>query len=110
MTSPHNGSGNFAASEDDLTDERFNARMATGDMITTYARTGFLGFIKRTDFTQTDGGKEERKTSVLGVHVGLGRSHLVWGWGGGNLWRGYLSTSLCSCYGKVFVMCKAWFI
>ena len=41
------------------TDDRFNAKLTTGptgEMGVQYARTGCLGFIKRTDFTQTDGG------------------------------------------------------
>lgn len=45
--------------EDTLTDDRFNVKLTTGSTTETavpYARTGYLGFIKRTDFTQTDGG------------------------------------------------------
>lgn len=48
--------------EDSQTDDRFNAKLTTGGLgVTgvTYARTGCLGFIKRTDFTQTDGGRKE---------------------------------------------------
>ncbi|EDO28946.1 predicted protein, partial [Nematostella vectensis] len=55
VCSPHNGSGYYTAGEDKMTEERFGARMTTGDTVTQYARTGYLGFIKRTDFTQTDG-------------------------------------------------------
>ena len=46
-------------SEDSTSEDRFNAKLTTGpsgDMGVQYARTGYLGFIKRTDFTQTDGG------------------------------------------------------
>jgi len=45
--------------EDSQTEDRFNAKLTTGGLGETgvmYARTGYLGFIKRTDFTQTDGG------------------------------------------------------
>lgn len=60
VNSPHNGSGYFMTGEDTQTEDRFNAKLTTGpsgDMGVQYARTGCLGFIKRTDFTQTDGGK-----------------------------------------------------
>ena len=53
VNSPHNGSGYYSEGADD----RFNASLATGDVYTAYARSGYLGFIKRTDFTQTDGGE-----------------------------------------------------
>ena len=46
--------------EDSQTEDRFNAKLTTGGLGetgVTYARTGYLGFIKRTDFTQTDGGR-----------------------------------------------------
>lgn len=57
VTSPHNGAGYYTAGDDKQLDERFNAHMTTGEQTIAYARTGYLGFIKRTDFTQTDGGK-----------------------------------------------------
>ena len=59
VNSPHNGSGYFMTGEDSQTEDRFNAKLTTGGLGetgATYARTGYLGFIKRTDFTQTDGG------------------------------------------------------
>lgn len=34
-----------------------NARLATGDTGRVYARTGYLGFVRRTDLTQSDGGE-----------------------------------------------------
>ncbi|XP_065052203.1 disco-interacting protein 2-like isoform X2 [Rhopilema esculentum] len=56
VSSSHNGSGFFNVNDDDrLTQEHFNVYLATGDIATPYARTGYLGFIKRTDLTQTDG-------------------------------------------------------
>eukprot|EP00112_Aurelia_sp_Birch-Aquarium-sp1_P009300 Seg2051.8 transcript_id=Seg2051.8/GoldUCD/mRNA.D3Y31 product="Disco-interacting protein 2 C" protein_id=Seg2051.8/GoldUCD/D3Y31 len=56
VSSSHNGSGFFNVNDDDrLTQEHFNVHLATGDIGTPYARTGYLGFIKRTDLTQTDG-------------------------------------------------------
>lgn len=56
ISSQHNGSGYFNVSEDDqLTEEHFRAHLATNDTLTTFARTGYLGFVKRTELTQTDG-------------------------------------------------------
>eukprot|EP00794_Sanderia_malayensis_P017721 gene17721-19492_t len=56
VSSSHNGSGYFNVNDDDrLTMENFNVHLATGDTTTLYARTGYLGFIKRTQLTQTDG-------------------------------------------------------
>ena len=58
MASQHNGSGYFNVTEDDhLTEEHFRAKLATKDGHVTYARTSYLGFIKRTELTQTDGGR-----------------------------------------------------
>ena len=68
VNSPHNGSGYFMTGEDSQTEDRFNARLTTGpsgDMGVQYARTGCLGFIKRTDFTQTDGGRFTRVKFAL---------------------------------------------
>ena len=36
--------------------EHFNARLSTGDTSQTYARTGYLGFLRRTESVQADGG------------------------------------------------------
>lgn len=56
VSSQHNGSGYFNVSDDDvLTEEHFSARIANDDSEIMYARTGYLGFIKRTELTQTDG-------------------------------------------------------
>ena len=58
VSSPHNATGYSSIYGDDsLHQDHFEARLATGDVHTTYARTGFLGFIRRTEMTQSDGGK-----------------------------------------------------
>lgn len=55
--SPHNSCGYFTIYGDDpMQNDHFTARLTTGDVDTMYARTGYLGFIKRTDLTQADGG------------------------------------------------------
>ncbi|WAR09517.1 DIP2C-like protein, partial [Mya arenaria] len=35
--------------------DHFDARLATGDLQSSYARTGYLGFVRRTELTQSDG-------------------------------------------------------
>lgn len=57
VNSPHNASGYFMIYGDDsLHAEHFDSHLATGDLSTRYARTGFLGFVRRTELTQSDGG------------------------------------------------------
>lgn len=59
MNCPHNASGYYTIYGDEsLHADHFEARLATGDIHTTYARTGYLGFIRRTEMTQHDGGNE----------------------------------------------------
>lgn len=60
VNSPHNASGYFMIYGDDsLHAEHFDSHLATGDLSTRYARTGFLGFVRRTELTQSDGGTHE---------------------------------------------------
>jgi hypothetical protein len=57
VSSPFNASGYFTIyGEESLHLDHFEARLSVGDTNTTYARTGYLGFIRRTDLTQSDGG------------------------------------------------------
>lgn len=56
VSSPHNATGYYSIYGDDsLHTDHFDSKLATGDIHTTYARTGFLGFIRRTELTQSDG-------------------------------------------------------
>ena len=58
VNSGHNANGYFSAyGEQSLHRDHFEAHLATGDIHTTYARTGYLGFIRRTEKTQSDGGR-----------------------------------------------------
>ena len=58
VSSPHNANGYFTIYGDDsLHHEHFDSQLSTGDIHTSYARTGFLGFIRRTELTQSDGGR-----------------------------------------------------
>lgn len=57
MQSPFNASGYFTVYGDEsLHNDHFNARLTTGDSTQTYARTGYLGFLRRTESVQADGG------------------------------------------------------
>lgn len=55
--SPHNGSGYYSLGQetnDQLSVDHFQATLAS-DPSTMYARTGYLGFIKKSDKTAPDG-------------------------------------------------------
>ncbi|KAK2187914.1 hypothetical protein NP493_150g01040 [Ridgeia piscesae] len=60
VNSGHNANGYFSAyGEQTLHRDHFEAHLATGDIHTTYARTGYLGFIRRTEKTQSDGERHD---------------------------------------------------
>lgn len=57
MTSPHNASGYFSVYGDvNVQRDHFEARLSVGDTQQVFARTGFLGFIRHTELTESDGG------------------------------------------------------
>ncbi|GAB6019998.1 beta transducin [Chamberlinius hualienensis] len=56
VQSCHNASGYFTIyGEDSSYADHFNARLVTGDTSQVYARTGYLGFLRRTEAVQADG-------------------------------------------------------
>ena len=58
MSSAHSASGYFTVYGDESpTEDHFDARLATGDTQTHYCRTGYVGFVRRTEMTQSDGGE-----------------------------------------------------
>ncbi|KAH9498576.1 DIP2 disco-interacting protein 2 C [Bulinus truncatus] len=60
VSSPHNANGYFTIFGDEsLHHDQFDSQLATGDIHTSYARTGFLGFIRRTELTQSDGERHD---------------------------------------------------
>ncbi|XP_052229849.1 disco-interacting protein 2-like isoform X3 [Dreissena polymorpha] len=60
VSSPHNANGYFTIYGDEsLHPDHFDARLATGDTQSSYARTGYLGFVRRTELTQSDGGRHD---------------------------------------------------
>lgn len=59
VSSPFNASGYYTmhGEETSLHDDHFHARLATGDTRSSWARTGYLGFVRQTDAVTADGGK-----------------------------------------------------
>lgn len=91
MQSGHSASGYFTIYGDESEySDHFNARLVTGNTGEVYARTGYLGFLRRTEGQSTGGSAPEDTASVL---LGSGREsdteslgssqHLVSAAGGG---------------------------
>lgn len=80
VQSPHNASGYFTiyGDESDYADH-FSARLVTGNTGEVYARTGYLGFLRRTEAVQQSGGGTELpgdNSSNSEVDVAPGESEL----------------------------------
>ncbi|XP_057552652.1 disco-interacting protein 2 homolog A isoform X3 [Hippopotamus amphibius kiboko] len=57
VSSPHNATGYYTVyGEEGLHADHFSARLSFGDTQTVWARTGFLGFLRRTELTDASGG------------------------------------------------------
>ena len=60
MSSPHNGSGYYGLNEkvnDSLTKDHFKSRLNSGgDLAVEFARTGYLGFMLKSERANTLGG------------------------------------------------------
>lgn len=58
MNSPHTASGYYTIyGEESLQANHFNTKLSFGDPQTLWARTGYLGFVKRTELLDASGGK-----------------------------------------------------
>ena len=55
-------SSGAAASYENAPMDPLKARFVAGDTDRVYARTGFLGFVRRTELTQSDGGRVLRQS------------------------------------------------
>lgn len=64
MNSPHTASGYYTIYDNEtLQADHFNTRLSFGDAAhTLWARTGYLGFVRRTELTAASGGKTKHKT------------------------------------------------
>ncbi|CAN0386225.1 unnamed protein product [Lampetra planeri] len=60
VSSPHSASGYFSVHGDDARcSEHFGARLSFGDTHTAWARTGYLGFLRRTELTDACGERHD---------------------------------------------------
>ena len=57
MNSPHSASGYYTIyGEESLQADHFNTRLSFGETHTLWARTGYLGFVRRTELLDASGG------------------------------------------------------
>uniref|UniRef100_A0A4W3HGZ0 Disco-interacting protein 2 homolog Bb n=1 Tax=Callorhinchus milii TaxID=7868 RepID=A0A4W3HGZ0_CALMI len=60
VSSPHNSSGYYTIYGDEsLQADHFNTRLSFGDVQTLWARTGYLGFVRRTELTDASGDRHD---------------------------------------------------
>ncbi|XP_060678328.1 disco-interacting protein 2 homolog B-like, partial [Hemiscyllium ocellatum] len=60
VSSAHNSSGYYAIDGDEsLQADHFNTRLSFGDVHTLWARTGYLGFVRRTELTEASGDRHD---------------------------------------------------
>ncbi|XP_043857580.1 disco-interacting protein 2 homolog A isoform X4 [Dromiciops gliroides] len=60
VSSPHNATGYYTVyGEESLHADHFSARLTFGDTQTVWARTGYLGFLRRTDLTDASGERHD---------------------------------------------------
>nr|KAF6394465.1 disco interacting protein 2-like protein A [Rousettus aegyptiacus] len=60
VSSPHNATGYYTVhGEEALHADHFSARLSFGDTQTTWARTGYLGFLRRTELTDASGERHD---------------------------------------------------
>ncbi|XP_027404244.1 disco-interacting protein 2 homolog A isoform X5 [Bos indicus x Bos taurus] len=60
VSSPHNATGYYTVyGEEGLHADHFSARLSFGDTQTVWARTGFLGFLRRTELTDASGERHD---------------------------------------------------
>lgn len=75
VSSPHNATGYYTVyGEEALHADHFTARLSFGDTQTLWARTGYLGFLRRTELTDASGGTG---TPRCGAGTALGLSSWV---------------------------------
>lgn len=67
VSSSHNASGYYTIyGEESLQADHFNTKLSFGDPQTLWARTGYLGFIKRTELLDASGGERKSGLSASG--------------------------------------------
>lgn len=69
VSSPHNATGYYTVyGEEALHADHFSTKLSFGDTQTVWARTGYLGFLRRTELTDASGG-EKAKKGLLHQHT-----------------------------------------
>uniref|UniRef100_A0A672T7U2 Disco interacting A n=1 Tax=Sinocyclocheilus grahami TaxID=75366 RepID=A0A672T7U2_SINGR len=64
VSGPHNATGYYTVyGEEALHADHFSTRLSFGDTQTVWARTGYLGFLRRTELTDASGGTVSKHTS-----------------------------------------------
>uniref|UniRef100_A0A671PXY4 Disco-interacting protein 2 homolog C-like n=1 Tax=Sinocyclocheilus anshuiensis TaxID=1608454 RepID=A0A671PXY4_9TELE len=73
----HNGSGYFTVYGDEaLQSDHFNSHLSFGDTQTVWARTGYLGFLRRTELTDASGGDHASLVLfICGLETSVIRTH-----------------------------------
>lgn len=68
--SAHNASGYFTIYGDEsLQSDHFNSRLSFGDTQTIWARTGYLGFLRRTELTDANGGESRLEVDTHCIEI-----------------------------------------
>lgn len=63
VSSPHNATGYYTVyGEEALHADHFNTKLSFGDTQTVWARTGYLGFLRRTELTDASGGESPQSS------------------------------------------------
>lgn len=94
MHSGHNASGYFTVYGDEaLQSDHFSSRLSFGDTQTVWARTGYLGFLRRTELTDACGGEDAKETAPsrpdeMSRSPGI-RTRLLETWLWAGSWRNY---------------------
>lgn len=75
VSSPHNATGYYTVyGEEALHADHFNTKLSFGDTQTVWARTGYLGFLRRTELTDASGGQRPFRRQLclaaLGTRLG----------------------------------------
>lgn len=61
VSSPHNATGYYTVyGEEALHADHFSTKLSFGDTQTVWARTGYLGFLRRTELTDASGGEKAK--------------------------------------------------
>lgn len=75
VSSPHNATGYYTVyGEEALHADHFNTKLSFGDTQTVWARTGYLGFLRRTELTDASGGEDYKRSLRVTsyIHIRLG--------------------------------------